>query len=239
MSFLNHVFLNRVMSHSDKDNRNTEPSSHKENLVEDKARLDDPHLQSIHFQLLREKAEPQEKMTPVPLVLIFMIGVLLFWGGFYISKYSGNFREDVFDHNWVPGEVVQVEDVFDPLVQGKKLFARTCQQCHQSDGQGIPGVYPALADSSWLLSSDVRPVKILLMGMGGPVTVQGKEFNGNMPAVGQWKDRDIAAVLTYVRQEWGNNADPISENLVTTVRDALSDRSNPWSGRELLEIHPL
>ena len=131
--------------------------------------------------------------------------------------------------------------MFDPMVQGKKLFARVCQQCHQEDGMGIPGVYPSLANSPWLLSSDVRPVKILLMGLKGPIQVKGKDYNGNMPAVTQWKDRDIAAVLTYIRQrqEWGNDAGPISEDLVKQTRESLGDRLKPWSGKELLELHPL
>lgn len=211
----------------------------KKPFEQDKAGYSDEYLQEIHAQLMREQAEPSEQMAPVPLIVMLICGLLLFWGGFYMARYSANFKGDIFNPEWVPGgaEVAKVE--FNPMAQGKKLFAKTCQQCHQADGKGLPGVYPPLVGSPWLLNSDVRPIKILLMGLQGPITVEGNKFDGNMPSVGYWKDRDIAAVLTFVRQNWGNTAGPIAEELVAKVRKELGDRKNPWSAQELLKEHPL
>lgn len=231
---------------SDSNDKNPERDekkefSHKgEHFSQDKDLLPDNKLQQLHDQIVREKAEPEELDAPIPIFLLLLCGILLFWGGFYYAKYSGGFRGDVFDPNWQPGAgVVKVAAPFDPLVQGKKLFTRTCQQCHQADGKGIPGIYPILAGSHWLLGSEVRPIKILIKGMSGPADIEGVAYNGNMPPVGDWKDRDIAAVLTYVRQAWGNSASAISEELVAKVREEIKGQTKPWTPAEILAMDPL
>lgn len=208
-------------------------------IHDDEGLLSDENLQKIHSQLLREKVEPSEKDSPIPIFVIFVFATLFFFGGFYLSQNSGDFRADVFDPEWKPGVSTGGEEAFDPIVKGKKLFARQCQQCHQADGMGLPGVYPPLVNSPWLLKHEELPVKILLKGISGPITVMGKDYNGNMPEVGDWKDRDIAAVLTYVRQNWGHSASEISEELVTKIREEIKDRTKPWSSQELLHDHPL
>lgn len=211
-----------------------------DHFVEDHSEFSDESLQRIHSQLMREQAEPSEQMHPVPLLVMLICGLLLFWGGFYLSKYSGQFRGDVYNTDWLPGSGKQVaEKPFDPIAHGKKLFAKQCQQCHQADGQGLPGVYPPLANSPWLTSNDERPVKILLLGLQGPITVNGNKFDGNMPTVGYWKDRDIAAVISWERKQWGNDAPEITEEFVAKIRKELGDRQKPWTAAELEAAHPV
>lgn len=220
---------------------NKEDKSHKADhsysgFSVDKERYSDEQLK----QVSREQDEPQELDTPIPLFILLVCALLIFFGGFYFARYSGGFRGDVFDPTWQPGGTAKKEAApFDPLVQGKKLFGRTCQQCHQSDGKGIPGVYPPLAGSEWLLNSEERPVKILIKGMSGHAVIEGTSYNGNMPPVGDWKDRDIAAVLTYARQAWGNEGGPIAEELVTKVREEIKGQTKPWAPDKILEMHPL
>ena len=220
---------------------NSKQSNPVEGFSRDKDLMEDDKLQRIHSQIYREHDEPEELFNPVPLFVLLVCGLLIFFGGFYFAKYSGGFRGDVFDTNWQPGGggEAKVAAQFDPLVQGKKLFLRTCQQCHQADGKGIPGVYPMLVGSHWLLNSDERPIKILIKGMSGPAVIEDVAYNGNMPPVGDWKDRDIAAVLTYARQAWGNEAAPISEELVTKVREEIKGQTKPWTPDEILAMHPL
>lgn len=229
------------MSDIDKEKKINNKGSHSEfDQNEDKGRFPDSALQEIHDQLYREKEEPEEKDSPIPLLLIFLFGLLIFWSGFYLAKYSGNFKGDVFNPEAAAGtQIAKPPAPFDPLVQGKKSFMRTCQACHQADGKGLPGTYPPLVGSPWLLNSEERPIKILIKGMSGPIEVEGASFNSNMPPVGDWKDRDIAAVLTYVRQAWGNDAGPISEELVKKVREDIKDRMKPWTPDEILAQHPL
>jgi mono/diheme cytochrome c family protein len=95
-----------------------------------------------------------------------------------------------------------------------------------------------LAASPWVLGSEDRLAHLLILGMSGPLTVLDHSYNGNMPPVGMWKDRDIAAVLTYVRQEWGNNAPPITEETVAKARQSIGSRSSPWSPAEIEKLFP-
>ena len=208
----------------------------------ERAGYKDESMQEVHTQLMREKEEPREGFSPIPVFMVFIFGALMFWGGIYIANHSGQFRSDVFNPNYTPvaiadGDVTKA--AFDPIKQGAKLFKRQCQQCHQADGQGIPTVYPPLAESEWVAGDEVRLIKILLAGMNGPITVKGKEYNNNMPTVGMWKDRDIAAVLTFVRSSWGNEASPVEETTVTQVRADMGPRKTPWTAAELLKDHPM
>jgi mono/diheme cytochrome c family protein len=117
---------------------------------------------------------------------------------------------------------------------GKREFAANCASCHQPTGMGVAGQYPPLAKSEWVQGHERRVISILLHGLEGPVTVEGAVYNGAMPPWGKSKnDKQIAAILTYVRQEWGNSAAPISPEQVKAVRAEESARSKVWSEAEL------
>jgi mono/diheme cytochrome c family protein len=83
---------------------------------------------------------------------------------------------------------------------------------------------------------DNHLVKILLAGMQGPVQVKGTTYNNAMPPWSQLKDDQIAAILSYIRSEWGNAAVPITADYVKTVRAASGDRKDPWTQKELKAI---
>jgi len=87
---------------------------------------------------------------------------------------------------------------------GRAVFANNCQACHQADGQGVPDAFPPLAKSDYLNGDKIRAIKTVTGGLEQPLTVNGKNFNGVMPA---WtlSDEDIADVLTYVYSNWGNS----------------------------------
>lgn len=200
----------------------------------------DDSIHTIHQQLMREKEEPTEGFSPIPIFLLFMFGALMFWGGIYLSNYSGGFRADVFDPNYVPGrEEVGEVAAFDPIVRGERIYRTNCMACHQGDGTGVSGVFPPLAGSRWVTGSEERLALILLHGMDGPVEVLGSTYNGNMPAFGTLSDRDIHAVLTYIRQSFGNSAGEVTEETVANMRSEHSGRSASWSASELLEMFPL
>ncbi|OAM90052.1 cytochrome c [Termitidicoccus mucosus] len=105
----------------------------------------------------------------------------------------------------------------DPLLRGKRIFAQTCAACHQPDGRGMPGVFPPLAGSDYLLSDPVRAVRIVLRGLSGPVTVNGAEYNSAMPPL-PLSDADAADVLTWVLQAWDNNGPAVSVETVARIR---------------------
>ena len=94
-------------------------------------------------------------------------------------------------------------------LSGAALFAAKCATCHQSAGQGT-NTYPPLAGNPVVTAADPSTmIAVIVNGRRGPLTVNGKTYNGQMPTwKGQLSDASIAAVATYVRSAWGNNANP-------------------------------
>lgn len=104
------------------------------------------------------------------------------------------------------------------IAAGMALFAGTCSVCHQSEGQGIPDVFPPLAGSDFLKADPVRAIGIALNGLSGKVTVNGRDYNSVMPPMSQLNDDEIANILTYVNHSWGNSGPAISAAEVAQVR---------------------
>jgi mono/diheme cytochrome c family protein len=101
--------------------------------------------------------------------------------------------------------------------QGKKLYSVNCVACHQPTGQGIPGAFPPLAGSDYL-ADRTQVINVPLKGLSGPITVNGQNFNSAMPAFSHLSDADIAAVLTYVTNEWGNEAAEFTADEIKALR---------------------
>ncbi|MEM0896684.1 MAG: PVC-type heme-binding CxxCH protein, partial [Verrucomicrobiota bacterium] len=129
---------------------------------------------------------------------------------------------------------------------GKEIYNRDayCGTCHQPNGLGLPNIYPPLTDPQWI-DNDERLIKIALKGLWGPITVAGKDYDptkGVPPMTGfgaMLKDDEIAAVLSYVRQSFGNDGEFITPEQVAKVREATKDRINFYMVDEILKEHPL
>jgi mono/diheme cytochrome c family protein len=129
---------------------------------------------------------------------------------------------------------------------GKEVYLRDahCVTCHQANGEGVANIYPPLAKSEWI-TDDARFIKLALKGLWGPIEVNGQKFDPSkgvppmMGFAGMLNDIELAAVLTYVRQSFGNDGEPISGEAVRSVRDATRDRVNHYMVDELLQEHPL
>lgn len=202
----------------------------------------DDSLQDVHGALLREKPEPGEGAVPIPLLLLGLIGGLVFFAGTYLGRYSGNFDPLVYNEEAGNGGGATAGPAAapDPIAVGKRLFAQNCATCHQATGQGLPGVYPPLAGSEWANGNPEAVGRILLHGLSGPLEVHGATYNGAMPSFGplgsNWKDDRIAAVLTYIRQEWGNKAAPVTPEQIAAIRAASASRNKAWTAAELEEF---
>lgn len=215
----------------------------------EQAAATDEQIQDVHSVLLREKSEPTEGYTPMPLFLLGFISAMIFIVSIYFIHHRGGLTQGIheaaliYDPLYDPavdGGVETVTEV-DPLVMGKRLYTQTCAACHQVNGQGLPGAFPPLAGSEWVTGSEERVVRILLHGLAGPIEVKGVTFNGNMPAFGQgssynWSDDKISYVLTYIRSEWGNAAAPISIEQVAAIREASAGHTAQMTAEELLAI---
>ncbi len=103
--------------------------------------------------------------------------------------------------------------------KGKLVFMQTCAVCHQTHGQGLPQVFPPLAGSDFLMADKARSIRIVLRGTSGPITVNGTTYDSVMPPVVQLTDEQVAHVLTYVRNSWGNMGEAVSPDEVRLVRE--------------------
>jgi mono/diheme cytochrome c family protein len=125
---------------------------------------------------------------------------------------------------------------------GQRIFGDTCVKCHQPDGLGLPGQYPPLVGSEWVLASGPgRMIRIVLDGLQGPIKVKGMDFNNNMtPWRDSLNDVQIASVITFVRtrKDWGHAASPVTPDEVAAMRKLTKDRPalGPWTAPELLSL---
>jgi mono/diheme cytochrome c family protein len=126
----------------------------------------------------------------------------------------------------------------DPMAKGQAVFEKTCAACHQRDGLGKEGVAPPLVGSEWVLApSGERLARIVLNGLNGPVTVQGRVWNLAMPP---WRanldDDAIAVTLNYVRSRLGTNkaGEAIKSEVIATARQELHPSAE--TAAELMQI---
>jgi len=119
------------------------------------------------------------------------------------------------------------------MKRGAAVHARTCIACHQPTGLGLPPVFPPLANAPIVAGNPELPVKFILQGLMGPITVNGMTYNSMMPPVAGVSDADIADVLTYVRQSFGNKANAVTADQVKAIRAATAGRTTMWTTAEL------
>jgi len=106
----------------------------------------------------------------------------------------------------------------DQIKAGQALFAGTCSTCHQPNGEGMSGVFPPLAKSDFIKADPKRIVDVVLHGLTGPVTVNGKDYNSVMPPMSQLTDDEVANLGTYVLNSWGNPGGRIDKAEVAARR---------------------
>lgn len=122
---------------------------------------------------------------------------------------------------------------------GKAHYAAVCAACHQPHGGGVPGAFPPLVGSEWAMGDPARLIRIVLQGVYGPIEVKGQPWNLAMPGQALnplLDDTKIAAILSYVRNEWGNEAPLIDAKLVSEIRAQTTGRMLPWTVAELSGI---
>lgn len=101
--------------------------------------------------------------------------------------------------------------------RGKEVYNTSCITCHMEKGEGIEAVFPPLAKSDYLMADKDRSIKQILEGVSGEMTVNGKTYNGDMPAV-DLTDEQVSDVLNYVRNSWGNKGAAVTPNEVKASR---------------------
>jgi mono/diheme cytochrome c family protein len=185
---------------------------------------------------------PKEKA--LPLLANYQLANLDGWTKPIFEAVQQNFTTRIKPINqpvYTSGGVLQSgkENLSPFLQKGKEIYYSdaSCATCHQADGKGLlQSGFPPLAASEWVVGDIERLIKITLKGVVGPMSVSGKRYEGSVPMMAYEKilsDEEIAAVLSFVRNSFGNRADQISAETVKKIRDKYKDQKGYFTTSEL------
>ena len=205
--------------------------------LEDSNVMNDDDMVEVHSELNREKHPPTQGFLIAPLIFVFMFGCLIFVCSIQLAHSTNGFEihppQEIVELSDEERESQRLERKYD---SGKKIFSLRCASCHQSNGLGIATQYPPLAGSEWVSANPALITKIILKGLKGEITVKGEKYGTsaavNMAAV-PIDDREIANVVTYVRQAWGNDYGEMTTDEVATIRSDTVDQKDQWIGEDL------
>lgn len=186
--------------------------------------------------------EPVASRAPVPVLLVALLVSLLYWGNMFIVENGGQLDARVHQpyRNFKEISDLQPKGEEEIIYAKGKLLYEKCAACHQADGNGSASQNaPPLAGSEWVLAKDpARIARIVLHGLSGPIKVKDKDWGaGQMLA---WKDiysdAEIAQILTYVRNSWGNKAPLVKPDQVAKAREETKDWSGYMTVDELMKV---
>ena len=188
------------------------------------------------------ETEPTAARTESPVWLIVLSLVLLYWAQLYVDNYAGGFNPQVYEPYRSIKEVADANPKSgdaELIAVGESLYVN-CAACHQANGLGTPGQFPPLAGSEWVTAPNpARMIRIILHGPTGPFKIKGEDWNPSaaMPPFGSaFSDQQVAGIISFVRQSWGNNAPAVKPEQVKAVREATTSRTAPWTMDELLKV---
>jgi len=179
------------------------------------------------------ESEPTVRRDAFPVIWLAILSLALYFGSMYIVDFGG--QADARVH-YPYSSFKQIEDMAPKgeediiKAKGALVYSRICAGCHQNDGNGSASLNaPPLAGSEWVNPNDPsRIIRIVLHGLSGPISVKGQLWGAGVMLA--WKDglndEEIAHVLSYVRNSWGNKAPIVKAELVKKIRD----ETKGWPG---------
>jgi mono/diheme cytochrome c family protein len=203
---------------------------------------DSNDLDRIHSAVKREKADLPAGNESAPFWVIILGFVAAMMAGSQLTDASAFTLESREPTKALmdPRPIIGGADAnLDPFQTAMKKGAGTyalCQGCHMADGKGQPGNFPPLAGSEWITGGTERSIRVVLHGLTGPVTAAGMTVNNptGMPAQGAaLGDQEIANVLTYIRNNFGNTGPMVTKEMVTKVRGETAGRTAQWTAADL------
>lgn len=189
------------------------------------------------------EGEPLMRRAAVPALLLGVLGAFLFWADLHIMGQAGDLDARVhYPFTSVKDiDSMHVKAAVDPrLPLGESLYNRACAGCHQTDGGGgVAQNCPPVAGSDWVNVKDpARLIRIVLKGANGPITVNGKVWSGGAmtPFEESFNDYEIASILSYIRNAWGNKNPLVEEAEVGRTRGELKSKRGYFTEAELLQV---
>ncbi len=188
-----------------------------------------------HGSVRREKQEPKTGLEPITLSLVAACAAALMIGGGYLGAKSGGFDfASTTVNGYVPDPpdieiaAAELSELDKYLAGGEAVYKATCNGCHQVTGGG-QGQIPPLVDAEWVTEGTERFAQIILNGMTGPISVNGKSFGSQMmpPQKGSLNDKQIAQVMSFVRHKFGGVTDiVVTKEMVAAAREKHGAQAN-------------
>ena len=196
-----------------------------------------------------DSTEPKARWRAVPVWLLILLLLLLYWGMLYFDQHGGWFSQEVYAPFHSLQEVASFQPVAggeESLQRGKQLFSVNCAVCHMENGAGNPGNgCPPLVGSEWVKNPGVgRIVRIVSKGLTGAIEVNGQTYSiGTMLAIGDQLSGDekqkadsIAAIVSYVRRNFGGVAKIVTPEQVEAIRAQIKDRNTNFQVNEIKSV---
>ena len=205
---------------------------------------DSTDLDRLHSAVKREKEDLKPGREPAPMLAMFLAMVVAITAGTQLGTMTGGYSFGTSNpYDFAPGKDPRPgggdgAGAMDPFQTAMKKGAggyAVCGGCHQGAGNGIPGQFPPLAGSEWVTGGTERLIRVVQHGLVGPVTVKGQGFNtpgGMQPFGAAMSAGDLANVLTFNRNSWGNEAPMITKEMVEKVR-STEKRTAQWTSADL------
>jgi mono/diheme cytochrome c family protein len=192
---------------------------------------DSNDLDRLHSAVKREKNDMEPGREPAPMWVIFLFMIVAIIAGGQLGPMAGGYSFNVsnpfastkaLDPRGGDNGGAQAMDPFQTAMKKGASGYAVCGGCHQGNGLGLAGQYPPLAGSEWVLGGTERLVRVVQHGLTGQITVKGQNYNfpGGMQGFGAAMSAgDLANVLTYIRNTWGNEAPMITKEMIEKVRE--------------------
>ena len=197
-------------------------------------------ISEVHSSVRREKEDPQAGMEPATISVFAVCAIVLMIGGAYLGA-NGGFNSSSVVPGYTPvapvggGDVVEEAPEVAWLKNGKKKYG-TCAGCHMLNGMGKAGQYPPLVGSEWVTGGTERLAALILYGLTGPITVKGQAYSGAdlmPPHVATFSSEEVAQVMSYIRNTWGNEASFVTTEMVDFAKEKYDGRAEPFTAAEL------
>lgn len=197
---------------------------------------------------IRERRLHENGMEPVPLWLFLCAGIALLVGGAVLGNGGSLFaygNDTMWAKDWQPDDNKVTEEITEGEIlpffvsQGAKTYGK-CAGCHGADGKGDGANFPPLAGSEWVTGENTEALAmIILNGVAGPINVAGRTWNGAMPAQGPLSAKELATLMTYLRNGLNEVGDVVSLEQAQAAVDAYEARGpgKATSEAELLDGH--
>lgn len=205
---------------------------------------DSTDLDRLHSAVKREKEDLQPGREPAPMLVMFIGIIIAVIAGGQLGPMTGGYDFSTsnpfgFSAGKDPrpggGDGAAAMDPFQTAMKKGASGYAVCGGCHQGNGMGIPGQFPPLAGSEWVLGGTERLVRVVQHGLVGAITVKGQGYNtpgGMQPFGAAMSAGDLANVLTFIRNSWGNEATMITKEMVEKVR-STEKRTAQWTAADL------